>query len=274
MCYHADGRDYSVTANIKGIPSSKAYLVGARQGVAAINATTGKLHYLHKFWQDAGEDRQRLMRSNDGAVDSRGRLWVGSMVDPHLAGEERPEGALFKVEITSDGKDLTSTEIVTSVQSPNGTAWNAADNIMYWTDSGKRSIFAFDFDADAGTVANQRTYWNAANAGYADGVNPDGLVIDAEDCIWTALWRGSAVVRLDPAGNTIGKVHLPTAYVTCPLFVDTKLVITTARDPDHKGETEDGGMRRGGDLYEVDVGVKGVPRHEFVLPADQKIAWE
>lgn len=214
------------------------------------------------------------MRSNDGAVDSHGRLWLGSMVDPHLAGEERPEGALFKVESTPDGKSLVSTKTVTGVQSPNGTAWNAADNIMYWTDSGKRSIFAFDFNAEAGTAANQRTYWNAADAGYADGVTPDGLVIDAEDCIWTALWRGSAVVRLDPAGNTIGKVHLPTAYVTCPLFVDTRLVITTARDPDHKDETKDCGIRRGGDVYEVDVNYKGVTRHEFVLPAGQTIARE
>lgn len=198
------------------------------------------------------------MRSNDGAVDSHGRFWVGSMVDPALVGEERPEGILFRLD-----PDLSVHRILFEAQSPNGIVWNSADNIMYWTDSGKRSIFAFDFDAPTGAISNRRSFWAATEAGLPDGVNPDGLAIDEQDCLWTALWRGFKVLRLSPDGLAIGEVCLPTAYVTCPAFAGTELVITTARDP----TVEEEGIKRGGDVYLVDVGVRGAPKHNFKLPS-------
>lgn len=197
------------------------------------------------------------MRSNDGAVDSHGRFWVGSMVDPGLVGEERPEGILFRLD-----PDLSVHRVLFEAQSPNGIAWNSDDTIMYWTDSGKRTIYAFDFDAATGAISNKHEFWNAKTAGLPDEVNPDGLVIDEQDCIWTALWRGFKVLRLNPDGSAIGEVNLPTAYVTCPAFAGTELVITTARDP----TVEEEGTKRGGDVYCVDVGVKGAPKHEFELP--------
>ncbi|KAH8651193.1 regucalcin like protein [Xylariales sp. PMI_506] len=247
-----------VTANIKG--TSKHLIVGARSGFATIDTTTGRLNYLARTYTEEvdGAERVRIMRCNDGAVDSHGRYWVGSMTDSSIVGEERAEGILFRLD-----PDLSLHRILDGVTSPNGTGWNAADTIMYWTDStGPRSIYAFDFDAPSGALTNRREFWNAKTAGYADGVNPDGLIVDAEDCVWTALWRGFKVVRLNPDGQAIGEVCLPTSYVTCPVFVGTELVITTARDP----TVEEEGIKRGGDVYRVDVGVRGAPRFEFTLP--------
>lgn len=198
------------------------------------------------------------MRFNDGAVDCRGRFWAGAMTDPKLVTEGNREGCLFRLDA-----DLAVHRVLTHVGTPNGIGWNAANTVMYWTDSVDRSIYAFDFDAETGEVSNQRELWNARAAGWADGINPDGLVVDVEDCVWIALWRGSKVLRINPDGVVVGEVALPTAYVTCPVFLGSDLVITTARDP----SVQDSGIKRGGDVYRVHVGVRGLPKYEFTMLA-------
>ncbi|OJJ45857.1 hypothetical protein ASPZODRAFT_26466 [Penicilliopsis zonata CBS 506.65] len=248
-----------VTANIKG---SKEYLVGARHGVATMT-DEGKITYLKKYWDVYIDgDKEYRMRSNDGAVDSHGRFWVGTMNDIHRVdnGRYNPEGILFRVDA-----DLSIHRILDGATTPNGVGWNSADNIMYWTDSATLKVFAFNFDAATGTVSNKRIFWDSQQAGYAEYVTPDGLVVDREDCVWVALWRGYKVVRINPHGQPVGEIVLPTSYVTCPVFQGTEMVITTARDP----EVKDEGIARGGDVYKVDVGVEGLPKHEFVLNTDR-----
>ncbi|ORY68410.1 regucalcin like protein [Pseudomassariella vexata] len=227
-----------VTANIKG--STTEQIVGARHGLATLNAGTGEVN----------------LRCNDGAVDSRGRFWVGAMNDPLLVKEDLPHGFLMRLD-----PDHTVHRMVDCAFAPNGIGWNSTDNIMYWTDSHPQNIYAFDFDGDSGAISGKRVFWNSKTAGFGDDVNPDGLVVDEYDHVWTALWRGYKVVRINPQGVIVGEVCLPTAYVTCPIFVGTELVITTARNPKVQKE----GIERGGDLYIVDVGITGPAKHEFRL---------
>lgn len=79
-----------VTADIEGVDSSKKILVGGKSGVYVLNRQTGKYELLKRF-HDSEEKDDRL-RSNDGAVDPRGRLWIGTMNDFHV-GEPQAEGA-------------------------------------------------------------------------------------------------------------------------------------------------------------------------------------
>lgn len=55
----------------------------------------------------------------------------------------------------------------------------------------------------------------------------------------------------------MGKVLLPAKSITCPVFVGTELYITSASD---KGLSE-----FGGDVFKVDVGVKGVGAFKFKI---------
>lgn len=198
------------------------------------------------------------MRFNDGAVDCRGRFWAGAMPDQLLVRDAGREGCLFRLDA-----DLSVHRVLARVGTPNGIGWNAANTVMYWTDSVDGIIYAFDFDAETGALSNRREFWNARTAGWAADVDPDGLVVDVEDCVWTALWKGSRVLRINPEGVVVGEVVLPTAYVTCPVFVGSDLVITTARDP----SVQEGGTKRGGDVYRVHVGVRGLPKYEFAMSA-------
>lgn len=190
------------------------------------------------------------MRFNDGAVDSRGRLWAGTMDDPRKV-TSSPEGALYRL----DG-DLTIHRMLENVYTPNGLAWNAANDKMFWADSEPQDIYVFDFDAETGAISNQKVFYHFE---FGPGINPDGLVIDVEDCIWIAVWLGGKVLRLSPDGVIIAEILIPTAFVTCPVFIGTELLITTAKDPRVAGES----IEKGGDVYKVDVGITGPSKHKF-----------
>jgi sugar lactone lactonase YvrE len=192
------------------------------------------------------------MRCNDGAVDSRGRFWVGTLNDQPSKSSSDPEGILFRV----DG-DFTCHSMLQGLHAPNGIGWNMADDVMYFTDSDDQNIYAFDFDAERGAISNKRVFFHV----YEDDTFPDGLAVDQDDCVWSALWGGGRVLRISPEGVVIGEVILPTAYITCPAFVKDELLITTRGDP----AITENSTKRGGDVYKVCVGVLGVPKHEFVL---------
>jgi sugar lactone lactonase YvrE len=192
------------------------------------------------------------MRCNDGAVDSRGGFWVGTLNDQPTKSPSNPEGTLFRV----DG-DLKAHAMLEGLHASNGMGWNLADDIMFFTDSDDKNIYAFDFDAERGAISNQRVFYHVPGA----EIFPDGLAVDREDCVWSALWGGGKVLRIAPDGIVVGEVIMPTTCVACPAFIGTGLLITTRGDP----ECADVSIKRGGDVYKVEVGTSGVLKYKFHL---------
>ncbi|MEO2037807.1 MAG: SMP-30/gluconolactonase/LRE family protein, partial [Martelella sp.] len=99
---------------------------------------------------------------------------------------------------------------------------------FYFTDSGKRTIYAYDFDLEGGEIGNRRVF---AEIAAHDGV-PDGLTVDAEGFVWTVLWDGWSVQRFDPDGRPERKITLPVPRPTSCTFGGkdmTTLFVTTAR---------------------------------------------
>jgi sugar lactone lactonase YvrE len=192
------------------------------------------------------------MRFNDGAVDSHGRFWAGAMNDPKV---QNPidEGVLFRLD-----PDLKLHRMIEMVSIPNGIGWNHKDDTMFFTDSPTKNIYAFDFDASPGAISNKRVFFH-----YEDEVGvPDGFAIDEEGYLWSAVYYGSKVIRISPEGKVVGEISLPTHHITCPVFIGEDLFITSAADSD----SDDGQSRKyGGDLFKVNVGVKGKPKHNFKL---------
>src|SRR5260221_7403914 len=89
-------------------------------------------------------------RFNDAATDFEGRFWVGTLNDANPKG---PDGELFRIQ--RDGSYQLMDDNITVA---NGIGWSPNRKIMYFTDSFRYSIYAYDYVAATGTISNRRTF--------------------------------------------------------------------------------------------------------------------
>ena len=52
----------------------------------------------------------------------------------------------------------------------------------------------------------------------ADGLNPDGAVVDAVGNVWIAQWGAARVAAYDPDGNFLKAVAVGGQHSSCPAF--------------------------------------------------------
>ncbi|MEV7063523.1 SMP-30/gluconolactonase/LRE family protein [Streptomyces collinus] len=156
-------------------------------------------------------------RANDAAIAPDGALWAGTM-----RYDEAPGGGTLS-RVTGGG---TVEAVLDDVAVSNGTGWSPDGRLMYYIDSPTRRVDVFDY-AD-GRISGRRTL-----AVIEEGAGfPDGLTVDAEGCVWVALWQGSAVRRYTPGGELDRVIELPVSLVTACAFGGpdlTDLYVTTAR---------------------------------------------
>ena len=136
---------------------------------------------------------------------------------------------------------------------------------MYFTDSLRYTIWKYDFDAATGNISNKRAFATIDHFEHQFKAEPDGLAVDVEGHIWSALWGASRVVRFSPAGDLVGEVHLPALRVSCPAFGGKdmdELFITTAalEEDDLEGRTK---YVENGSVFRIKVGIKGLPKYRF-----------
>jgi len=158
-------------------------------------------------------------RLNDGRVDARGRLWIGTM-DNQL---HRPNGSLYRV--TGEGQVA---RIFGDVIVTNGIAFSPDNRTLYFTDTRRYRTWAFDFDLDDGVIRNRRLF-----ADYSvSRERPDGACVDVAGGLWTAFFSGGRVVRYRPDGQIDTVIPLPATNPTCLCFGGSDLrtlFVTTAR---------------------------------------------
>jgi sugar lactone lactonase YvrE len=94
---------------------------------------------------------------------------------------------------------------------------------MYHVDSRRRGLHRYRYDLDTGTATDA---WVLVEF---DDATPDGLCVDAEGCLWVALWDGWRVCRYAPDGRWLAQVDLPVPRPTAVCLLDGALLITTAR---------------------------------------------
>ena len=198
-------------------------------------------------------DEPATNRANDGAVDPAGRLFQGTMSDSDPGA---PVGALHRI----DG-DLSVRRVVDGVGISNGIGWSPDQATMYYIDSLTLRVDRFDYDPDTGEIEGRRPF--VTFDGSAGG--PDGMTVDAEGCLWVAMFGGYQVQRFSPDGERLETVSTPGApQTTCCCFggpdLDT-LYITTARIPLAGISTEN--EPNSGALFAAYVDAAGQPTNLF-----------
>lgn len=190
-------------------------------------------------------------RLNDGRVDARGRLWIGTM-DNQL---HRPTGALYRVDPDGAVQRMLDDVIVS-----NGIAFAPDQRTMYFTDTRRYRTWCFDFDVDAGRISNRRLFADYS----ASKDRPDGACVDVDGGIWTAFFAGGRVVRYRPDGTIDLVVPLPVTNPTCLCFGGSDLrtlFVTTATKfltPQQRAAEP-----LAGSLLAIHGLAQGMPEHRF-----------
>ena len=242
----------STTADIEGTDTKFAF--GGKAGIGIFDKETGKYEYIKKFWteEEIKGGKEKRLRSNDGAVDAKGRYWVTTMNDPAEGVEITDEGVVFRLD--SDG---SLHRMIEKVSIPNGISWSKDNKLIYFTDSPTKNISVADFDLESGNLSNKRTFFHVDEE---KGV-PDGHCQDAEGYFWVSLYGAGKVVRVSPEGKIVAEVIVPTRCTTCPGIAGEDLYITTADEEDPKKNPES--AKLAGAVFKYHIGVKGCKLNRF-----------
>ncbi len=151
---------------------------------------------------DPDLERSRL---NDGKVDRRGRFFAGGMDDK----EEQTICSLWRLD-----PDLSVTQVEQGIICSNGPCWSPDDRTFYFADTFQQTMWAYDYDIEAGTLANRRDFASTADeTGFFDG-----STVDAEGCVWNALVIGGELIRYAPDGREDLRIGMPVRNITSVNF--------------------------------------------------------
>lgn len=221
-------------------------ILGLDRKIAKYDLETEELTWLCEVESDS-----TLHRFNDGKVDPKGRIWIGTLSTLFTEGA----GSLYRV-----GNDLKPEKQLDQLTISNGMAWTEDNQTFYFIDTPTRQIKAFHFDLETGEIEfDQVAVEIPEELGF-----PDGMCIDREGMLWVAHYGGSGVYRWDPkTGKLLEKIELPVPHVTSCCFggenLDT-LLITSAQENLSEAQLKEFPMS--GDVFLVKTESQGfLPNH-------------
>ena len=209
------------------------------EGIVAVDTADGRLTPLVQ--PAIGKPSGRF---NDARTDPKGRLWTGWLTDSRLM-----PGTLYRID-----PDLSVTAVLNDIVASNGMGWSPDCATFYYTDSHIGTIWAAEFDLDSGELGERRRFF----ATRVPGETPDGMQVDAEGCVWTVIYNGGRIVRLDPGGKVIAEIALPVRLTTSAAFGGAGLatLYVTSAIRQQQAVVLDGQPEAGG-LFALRPGVTG-----------------
>ncbi|MFI5755118.1 SMP-30/gluconolactonase/LRE family protein [Streptomyces sp. NPDC051569] len=170
-------------APVAGRPGD--WIAAAGTGICLL-AADGTAEWLARP-EDAASTATRM---NDGTADPFGRFWAGSMTYDAADGA----GSLYRVD-----RDGTVTRVLDGITVPNGPAFSADGTALFLADSARALIRRYPVEPATGELGAPSVF-----AAPPSG-SPDGMTVDTEGGLWTAIW-GEGVVHHYRADGTLDQV--------------------------------------------------------------------
>jgi sugar lactone lactonase YvrE len=191
-------------------------------------------------------------RLNDGKCDRKGRFWCGSR-DPT---DDNPGGSLYRLD-----SDFRCVKMDSGFIISDGMAFSPDDRSLIFGDSSGEVIYRYDFDLEAGTIANRRDFLRTEGVPW----HVDGATFDTEGYYWCALIRDGAVGRFSPDGRLDRLVRLPVQHPTmCNFGGDNLDILYITSGHIFLTPEEKTVQPLAGSLFAVHgLGVRGVPEPFF-----------
>ncbi|WP_306256586.1 SMP-30/gluconolactonase/LRE family protein [Pararhizobium sp. IMCC21322] len=227
---------------------SGGLVVAAQHGIYSFDIETGGKDLVSDIEAHLPDNR-----FNDGAVDSHGRLWAGTMKIPQIG--SGPVGRIYSI----DGAYRVR-EHLSGLSIVNGIAFSPDNRTFYAGDTFAEKVWAFDFDADAGIIENRRLFVDFS----ALPGRPDGAAVDEDGFYWIATPGGWEICRFAPNGKLDRRVPMPVEMPTSLAFggeKNDKLFITSLSGKISTG-TEDR-QPLAGSVFVYEPGVCGAPVYNF-----------
>ena len=218
-------------------------LVAGDSGFAFLDPGSGLLTPLGDPESDKLENR-----FNDGKCSPDGRFFAGSISLPR----KRGDAALYRLD-----PDRQIKKMFGGVTNSNGLVWTRDGETLFYIDTPRLAVLAFNYDAETGQLHNRREAFSTDER--VPGV-PDGMAIDREGHLWIAFCHGGCVVCFDQEGKELERLILPCREVTAPAFGGGDLddLYVTTGQPCADIEEEAGRL-----FVFPAVGVRGLPVSAF-----------
>lgn len=146
-----------------------------------------------------------LTRSNDGRADPWGGFWIGTMAKDATIGA----GAIYRYY----GGRLT--RLYSTISISNSICFSPDRKHAYFADTPTQKVMRQTLDPDHGWPDGDPEVWLDLSA---DGLFPDGAVVDAQGNFWNAQWGAGRVAAYAPDASFIRSVNIDAAHTTCPAF--------------------------------------------------------
>ena len=185
-------------------------------------------------------------RFNDGKCSPDGRFFAGTM----SLTKKSCTAKLYRLD-----PDRSVHEAFGPVTTSNGIAWSVDGKTVYYIDTPRKEVFAFDYDD--GHLINLR---GVVCTGHIDA-SPDGMTLDADGHLWIAFCHGGCVSCFDPEnGNELHRIALPCLETTACAFGGPDLSDLFVTTGVHKTAKE----KHAGRLFVIrGLQTHGVPAHAF-----------
>lgn len=237
------GFDLPKMASAAGLVDGDRVLVATSEALVLMSLQDGRIEPLVALEAD-----NPVTRSNDGRADPQGGFWIGTMGRD----AEAEAGAIWRYHRGELRRLFAGLTI------PNAICFSPEGDLGHFADTERSRIWQVRLDRDGWPQGDPQPFIDLE----AEGLNPDGAVIDAEGGLWSAQWGASRVARYDRRGRFDRAIDLPARQVSCPAFggVDlTTLFATTAC------QGLDDPTPADGRTYAVPAGIAGQREHRVVL---------
>jgi sugar lactone lactonase YvrE len=185
-----------------GVISRDELLIASETALLRFNLVTGARETVTPL--EAGDPSTR---SNDGRADPQGGFWIGTMGTVEGAGTG-PKGSIWRFHKGELRRLFAPIAISNAICfAPDGRTAHFADTV-----TGR--VMRVALDADGWPVGQPSVYLDLT----AEGLNPDGAVVDRDGLLWLAEWGSSRVSAYAPDGARVRSVGFNAPHTSCPAF--------------------------------------------------------
>ncbi len=255
---YVDIENHKVVRYTPGADQEQTWDVGERVGTVVPRNTGGLVIVGDKGFSYLDEQTGNVSpigdpepekvnnRFNDGKCSPDGYFFAGTISLVKQEGDAR----LYRL-----CKDENIKEVFGPVTNSNGIVWSVDGSVMYYIDTPRGEILAFDYSD--GEISNVRTVVDTKHI----QASPDGMTIDERGHLWVAFCHGACVAAFDPvSGKEVHRVELPCLETTACAFGGDSLSDLYVTTGVHKSEVEE----HAGRLFKVTgLGVSGLASHSF-----------